>query len=90
MNRYGGPNGPMGYNSPGMFQSVMEGGYNRMRDFGNVVEGVSRFSRLLDANFDAMHGSVGSVLRMIDVAGTVPSRLMPPVNTSYRRIPIYH
>lgn len=40
-----------------------------MRNFGGVVEGVSRFSRLLDMNFDAMHGSVGSVLRLLEVAG---------------------
>jgi len=34
-----------------------------------VAEGFSRFSRLLDANFDAMHGSFASVLRLLDVAG---------------------
>jgi len=35
----------------------------------NLVEGFSHFSRLLDANFDAMHGSFASVLRLLDVAG---------------------
>jgi hypothetical protein len=35
----------------------------------NLVEGFSHFSRLLDANFDAMHGSFASVVRLLDVAG---------------------
>jgi len=33
------------------------------------VEGVSRFSALLDANFDAMHGSFASILRLMVVFG---------------------
>jgi len=54
---------------PSPFQGFLEGGYNHMRNFGETVEGFSRFSRLLDANFDAMHGSFASVLRLLDVAG---------------------
>jgi len=38
-----------------------------MREFGEVVEGFSRFSGLLDANFDAMHGSFSSFVRLMDV-----------------------
>jgi len=69
MGGYGSRYGPGQPGQAGMFQSVLEGGYNQMRNFGGVVEGVTRFSRLLDMNFDAMHGSVGSVLRLLEVAG---------------------
>jgi len=40
-----------------------------MNRFGAVVESFSRFSRLLDANFDALHGSFASILRLLDVFG---------------------
>jgi len=33
------------------------------------VDGFSHFSRLLDANFEALHGSLSSVLRLIEVFG---------------------
>ncbi len=33
------------------------------------MEGFSRFSRLLDANFDALHGSFASIVRLMEVAG---------------------
>jgi len=50
------------YGAPGLLDT----GY---RGFSEVVEGFSRFSRLLDANFDAMHGSFASIVRLMDVAG---------------------
>jgi len=67
--RYG-----LGYQGPGprdgnAFQSVLDGGQNQMNRFGIIVESFSRFSRLLDANFDALHGSFASVIRLIDVFG---------------------
>ena len=53
----------------GAFQGVVDGGYNQVNRFGMVVDGFSRFSRLLDANFDALHGSFSSVIRLLDVFG---------------------
>jgi len=53
----------------GYFQSTIDGGANQINKFGQMVEGISMFSRLLDANFDAMHGSFSSVLRLLDVFG---------------------
>ncbi len=52
-----------------MFQSALSQGHNQINKFGMMVESFSRFSRLLDANFDAMHGSFASVLRLMDVFG---------------------
>jgi len=41
----------------------------KISKFGQMVEGISMFSRLLDANFDALHGSFASVLRLLEVFG---------------------
>lgn len=46
-------------------RSLLEHGYSRLRDFGEVVEGFARFSRLLDVNFDAVHGTFSSILRCV-------------------------
>lgn len=69
--RYGsGMGGYGGYNEgSGVFQSALEGGHRNMSKFGQIMEGFSRFSRLLDANFDALHGSFASVLRLLEVFG---------------------
>jgi len=68
--RYGlGYQGPQGPREGNAFQSVLDGGQNQMNRFGTIVESFSRFSRLLDANFDALHGSFASVIRLIDVFG---------------------
>jgi len=70
-----GVNGPYGETRPpipdgnGAWQTVVNSGYNQINRFGQVVEGFSHFSRLLDANFDALHGSLASVLRLLDVFG---------------------
>lgn len=53
----------------GIFQNMLDGGNNQMNRFGSIVESFSRFSHLLDANFDALHGSFASVLRFLDVFG---------------------
>lgn len=69
-----------GYNSYGRYGSAMplgpsrEGGYfqgafTQISKFGQIAEGISMFSRLLDANFDAMHGTFGSIARLLEVFG---------------------
>jgi len=40
-----------------------------LMDMENVVEGFGHFTRVLDYNFDAMHGSFASVLRLFDSLG---------------------
>lgn len=71
---YGGYGG--GYNN----NNALVGGNNQQQQqappfaeqiqkFGSVVERFGHFSRLLDANFDAMHGSFASILRLMDVCG---------------------
>jgi hypothetical protein len=47
----------------------MNTGQNTVQQFGQLVDGFARFSGLLNANFDAVHGSFASVLRLMDVAG---------------------
>lgn len=42
---------------------VIEKGYQSMDNFRAMLDGFSVFTRLLDANFDAVHGSFASVLR---------------------------
>jgi len=82
LDRYGGSYGGYGrYGSAGYggydqerpregyLQSTIDTGASHINKFGQMVEGMSMFSRLLDANFDAMHGSFASVLRLLDVFG---------------------
>jgi len=52
-----------------MFNGALQTGYNQINRFGQIVESFSHFSRLLDANFDAVHGSFASVLRLMEVFG---------------------
>jgi hypothetical protein len=47
----------------------MNTGQNTVQTLGQLVDGFARFSGLLNANFDAVHGSFASVLRLMDVAG---------------------
>lgn len=70
--------GGMGYNrmgpnqenpNGGVFNGALQTGYNQINKFGQVVESFSNFSRLLDANFDAVHGSFASILRLMEVFG---------------------
>eukprot|EP01095_Lingulamoeba_sp_RSL-Kostka_P017115 TRINITY_DN86_c0_g1_i4.p1 TRINITY_DN86_c0_g1~~TRINITY_DN86_c0_g1_i4.p1 ORF type:complete len:535 (+),score=237.53 TRINITY_DN86_c0_g1_i4:80-1684(+) len=63
MNRFG-PPGP-GYGG-GPIGSAMNNGYSWIMDMEGVVEGFSHFTRLLDYNFDAMHGSFSSIVRLFD------------------------
>eukprot|EP01114_Cavostelium_apophysatum_P002241 TRINITY_DN11975_c0_g1_i1.p1 TRINITY_DN11975_c0_g1~~TRINITY_DN11975_c0_g1_i1.p1 ORF type:complete len:438 (-),score=43.57 TRINITY_DN11975_c0_g1_i1:17-1330(-) len=53
----------------GYFRSALDAGANQISRLGQMAEGISVFSRLLDANFDAMHGSFASILRFLDVFG---------------------
>lgn len=53
----------------GSFQSFLDTGLGKLRGFGDVVEAFARFSNLLDANFDAVHTSFTSIIRVIDVFG---------------------
>lgn len=64
---YGYPN-RFGPNQQGM-QGLVNTGQNTVQNLGQLVEGFARFSGLLNANFDAVHGSFASVLRLMDVAG---------------------
>jgi len=50
---------------PGMLHS----GLRHMDRFVTAVESFTSFSRLLDMNVDAMNGTLGSVMRFVDVAG---------------------
>lgn len=42
------------------------GATNWLMDMENVVAGIGQFTELLDYNFDALHGSFASVLRLFD------------------------
>jgi len=64
MGQYGGYN-----EGSGVFQTALEGGHRNISKFGQLVEGFARFSHLLNANFDALHGSFASVLRVLEVFG---------------------
>jgi len=44
----------------------MDAGY---RSFGQVAEGFSRFSYLIDLTFDALSGSFANVMRFVELAG---------------------
>lgn len=67
-NRFGQQPGQENPNG-GVFNGALQTGYNQINKFGQVVESFSHFSRLLDANFDAVHGSFASVLRLMEVFG---------------------
>eukprot|EP01116_Phalansterium_solitarium_P021683 TRINITY_DN6839_c0_g1_i1.p1 TRINITY_DN6839_c0_g1~~TRINITY_DN6839_c0_g1_i1.p1 ORF type:complete len:445 (+),score=103.57 TRINITY_DN6839_c0_g1_i1:214-1548(+) len=71
--RYGrGPDGPYGPEPPppgGVWQNALDASHSGIQRFGSIIEGFSRFSGLLDANFDAVHGSFSSVIRLVDVFG---------------------
>jgi len=74
---YGNMNSPYGGNyggvgneqGTGYFRSALDAGANQIGRLAQVAEGISIFSRLLDANFDAMHTSFASILRLLDVFG---------------------
>jgi peroxin-13 len=54
------------YEAPGRFGNALAGPSNWMSDFHAVTEGFARFSSLLDANFQAVHGSFFSVINLIE------------------------
>ncbi len=56
-------------NGPEREGGLLDRGFQQVSKFGMMVEGFSRFSRLLDANFDAMHGTFHSVFRMLEMFG---------------------
>jgi len=75
---YGGGYGRDPYDKPG---SIVANGFSWMSSLQYVVEAFSRFSRLLDANYDAMHGSFTSVLRLCERLGQLNSEVMTLVKT---------
>jgi len=81
--------GPMG--EPGMLHS----GLTHMNRFVQAVESFTSFSRLLDMNVDAMNGTLGSLMRFVDVAGeffyilktfAIVKLLLSPFGAIYRLI----
>ena len=44
---------------------LMDGGYSWMMELENLVQGFGRFTQLLDYNFDAVHGSFESIMRLL-------------------------
>jgi len=65
-NRYG--SGSYGYGSS--YTDRPPGGMNNsISKFGQMVDSFAHISHLLDANFDAVHGSLASLLRLMDVFG---------------------
>jgi len=60
---------PLGNTVGNRDPSYFQGAFNQISKFGQIAEGISMFSRLLDANFDAMHGTFGSVARLLEVFG---------------------
>jgi len=63
---------------PGGF---LANGFSWMHSLQYVVDTFSRFSRLLDANYDAMHGSFTSVLRLCERMGQLNSEVMMMIKT---------
>jgi len=66
------------FDKPG---SIVANGFSWMSSLQYVVDAFSRFSRLLDANYDAMHGSFTSVLRLCERLGQLNSEVMTMVKT---------
>jgi len=81
---YSGYNG--GYGRIGPYQDGKPGGFlangfSWMHSLQYVVDTFSRFSRLLDANYDAMHGSFTSVVRLCERMGQLNSEVMMMIKT---------
>jgi len=68
LNRYGSAL-PLGNTMGPRDGSYFQGAFTQISKFGQIAEGISMFSRLLDANFDAMHGTFGSIARLLEVLG---------------------
>lgn len=78
-----GNNGGFGYGQ-GPFDKptgLVASGFSWMHSVQYVVDTFSRFSRLLDANYDAMHGSFTSVLRLCERMGQLNSEVMMMIKT---------
>jgi len=60
---------------------MVANGFSVMSSLQMVVETFSRFSRLLDANFDAMHGSFTSIVRLSERLGHLNTEVMTVIKT---------
>jgi len=65
-NRYGSYGPPGGSYGPPGPPALLDSGYNRLQHLGEYVDGFGRFSRLLDGGMEAVHGSLGSLLRVFE------------------------
>lgn len=61
---YGG--GGYGMRKYGEDERYFSGGFGWIRDFQGLADGFARFSSILDANFDAMYGSLSSIAMLLE------------------------
>ncbi|KAN0022245.1 hypothetical protein ACTFIU_004421 [Dictyostelium citrinum] len=87
---YGGGGGYGGYGQRGYdnmdgkggaLQSVVSSGHSWMEALHSIVDTFSRFSRLLDANFDAVHGSFSSIIRLCQSMSHFSYEIMAIIKT---------
>jgi len=63
--RFGAPGmGP--FDGPHSLGKVVDSGHGWLMDMQGIVDGFMRFTNVLDYNFDALHGSLQSILRVFD------------------------
>lgn len=61
--------GPPAAGQSGFFQGAASQGFQFVNGFHSVTANVGRFAGLLDANSQAMHGALSSIVRLIENAG---------------------